>query len=498
MSLDELKQKWFIDTAVSDAFPPQERHPDSNLGDHSDGNLVKPLIDGANIMGHFDQRAQELLAVDDPSQCKYWLAGMGIEPVKLHGVESDSDDAISLILQLADAGVDVKFLASGQTDLGSESKKFAKKLIEHGGQGAIDLRIPKLSGQHQKFRLSFAPDGDWEAVVSSADFFTARWDTSDHAAKNRNRPKPIATHDMGLLVRGPAIRDIAFTFADRWNDLETSHLTEPPIEIPIDTPFLETEIAPAGNHSVQVLRSFPMLKEKGYSWSHKGEFTIWASYINAIKQAQKYVYIEDQYFYPLGDPPFIYKGNQREKETDFVYQLGEALKRGVDVVVLVPGRDGSLVKHYEMQHRRRATEYLHGISTSVPNAGRFVATTLQIGGKDPTIHAKVMLVDDEFASIGSANICQRSIAYISELQLGVVDAENELVHEMRLALWQEHLELEDSIALLDMWDAVGLMQETAVSGKGRLKSYPTKRYRFEFPYRFFMNRIVDPYLGPER
>ena len=498
MSIDDLKQKWFIDTAVSDAFPPQERHPGANLGNHSDGNWVAPLIDGAAIMGHFAKRAQQLLAAEDPSQCHYWLAGMGIEPVKLHGVESDSDDAISLILKLAEAGVRVKFLASGQTDLGPESKKFAKKLIAFGGQGAIDLRIPELSGHHQKFRFSVASDDDWEAVVSSADFFTARWDSSDHLAKNSNRPKKSATHDMGLLVRGPAVRDIAYTFADRWNDLESSYLTEPQIKTPIDTTFLETEIEPVGTHSIQVLRSFPMLAEKGYSWSHKGEFTIWASYINAIKKAEKYIYIEDQYLYPLGDPPFIYKGNQREKETDFVYQLGEALKRGVDVVVLVPGRDGSIVKHYEMQHRRRATQYLHEISTASPRAGRFVATTLKIGGKDPTIHSKVMLVDDQFALIGSANICQRSIAYISELQLGVVDAENELVRDLRLALWQEHLELDGTMPLLDMRDAVGLMQETAVSGQTRLKTYPVKRYRFEFPYRFFMNRIVDPYLGPER
>ena len=54
-SLDELKRKWFIDTADErpfdegpfgeGSFPPQARHPGSLLDDHSDGNLVTPLID---------------------------------------------------------------------------------------------------------------------------------------------------------------------------------------------------------------------------------------------------------------------------------------------------------------------------------------------------------------------------------------------------------------------------------------------------------------------
>ncbi|MCP4358410.1 MAG: hypothetical protein GY796_10380 [Chloroflexi bacterium] len=38
------------------------------------------------------------------------------------------------------------------------------------------------------------------------------------------------------------------------------------------------------------------------------------------------------------------------------------MKRGVDVVAVVPGRNDSLVKHYENQQRRRATEYLANIA----------------------------------------------------------------------------------------------------------------------------------------
>ena len=31
-------------------------------------------------------------------------------------------------------------------------------------------------------------------------------------------------------------------------------------------------------------RTYAIEQERGYSWSHQGEFTIWAAYLNAIKQ----------------------------------------------------------------------------------------------------------------------------------------------------------------------------------------------------------------------
>ena len=57
-SLQELKDKWFVDIADEEAFPPQARYPGSKIKPHTDGNLVEPLIDGANIMGDFYKRLE--------------------------------------------------------------------------------------------------------------------------------------------------------------------------------------------------------------------------------------------------------------------------------------------------------------------------------------------------------------------------------------------------------------------------------------------------------
>ena len=145
---------------------------------------------------------------------------------------------------------------------------------------------------------------------------------------------------------------------------------------------------------------------------------------------------------------------------------------------------------------RQSNEVAKEVGGITQGIGASVVTTKE--GKDITIHSKVMLVDDEFGLIGTANICQRSIAYITEIHLGIVDEKNELVRDLRLDLWQEHLELDSSESIVDPREAVGLFHEEAASANGRLVLYPTKRFKREIPYRWIMNRLIDPYAGPKR
>ena len=52
-ALSELKKKWFVDVNDQEAFPPQARHPGSNLMPFTDGNQVELLVEGATVMGDF-------------------------------------------------------------------------------------------------------------------------------------------------------------------------------------------------------------------------------------------------------------------------------------------------------------------------------------------------------------------------------------------------------------------------------------------------------------
>jgi phosphatidylserine/phosphatidylglycerophosphate/cardiolipin synthase-like enzyme len=303
-----------------------------------------------------------------------------------------------------------------------------------------------------------------------------------------------------VRVQGPAVHDIALTFAERWNDPANWRRTSPEINSTIPTGFLNESIPPAGPHSVQVLRTYGVENRRGYGWARQGEFTIWAAYLNAIKRASRYIYIEDQYFYAFHNPPAFEAAEGRLRDSNLVYQLGEAIRRGVEVVVLAPSRKGNRnpTNIYQLHARRRAADYLRGLSESSAEAGRLLVCYLAAGEVDPVIHAKVMIVDDELALVGSANVCQRSMTYDTEVHVGIVDAENQFARDLRLALWQEHLDLDSPDSLLKPGEGLEAFSAHAASERGRLRLLDTDPGRRPLFHSLVMNRVMDPYRGPPR
>jgi phosphatidylserine/phosphatidylglycerophosphate/cardiolipin synthase-like enzyme len=205
--------------------------------------------------------------------------------------------------------------------------------------------------------------------------------------------------------------------------------------------------------------------------------------------------MEDQYFYSFEDPPMYGRPSNPLYRHDIVVQLGEAIKRGVDVIVVAPSRKGDWRKHYELQQRGRAFNYMRECAQE-PGAGRVITCFLRKGDKDPIIHSKLMLVDDEFALVGSANIGLRSMTHDSEVSFGAVDAEDKLVRQLRIDIWAKHMECADPALLEDIDEAIDAFEQNAVAERGRLRMSPPQLVRFGFPYRFIMNTFIDPYGGP--
>jgi len=177
-----------------------------------------------------------------------------------------------------------------------------------------------------------------------------------------------------MRVEGPVVTQMQFAFMDNWVKSRGELLTG------LDYfPTLE----PVGPHVTQVIKSSPS----------EGSSTVKLLYIISVVSATKSIYVSNAYFLP---------------DKDTLRALEGAVRRGVDVRVIVPGEDTDVPVvrqasrwHYELLLRRgiRIFEY------------------------QPTMmHAKTMVVDGLWTTIGSSNFDDRSFRLNDEVNVNVYDA----------------------------------------------------------------------------
>lgn len=168
--------------------------------------------------------------------------------------------------------------------------------------------------------------------------------------------------------------------------------------------------------------------------------------------ARHAIYIEDQ---AIGSPVVVSR-------------LEAALKRGVDVTFLVPG-----VPHPDMAAARKTASsgpffdqiarlgnhenfLLAGIAGNCPDGGYY----------DIYVHAKIALIDDVWAAIGSANIANRSFYRDTELNASFWHPET--VRTLRVQLMAEHLG--EDTERLDTRDAMRRYRDAARGNADRRRA----------------------------
>ena len=230
-----------------------------------------------------------------------------------------------------------------------------------------------------------------------------RYDTSDHPC----RPG-IGWHDVATRVRGPAVRDVAEHFAFRWREVcgETLDRGDAPPR--------------AGGHALQVIHTVP---EKIYESAPRGDFRILESYRRALRSAQRFVYLESQFLWSTQIVDIL------------VEKLRDPPSEEFRVVVLLPAKPNN---------GRDATRGQLGVLAQADDGKhRFLAATVSSRTGALTgplyVHAKVGIVDDEWLTVGSANLNDHSLFNDTEMNLACCDPD--LARATRLRLWSEHLEL---------------------------------------------------------
>ncbi len=528
-SLDQLRTKWFLNfDSPQVSFPNAARHMGTNVMPWTDGNMVTPLIDGQEYMEVWHDIIKDLV---DEGNAHVFHSAWKLNRVRTLGESFADSDALKVLIdpELLRTNVQIFPLICSNTVNFHAGNGLTTILLNLNGveNACLDSRYPTVVGSnHPKFAAFIKQNPpDSTVILGSIDIAKERWDRRAHLPSDPERPKE-PTHDAGVLVQGPAVSDLAWSFIERWNDssrerglsridptnplLPINPIVDPPPEIHDVLPSSPDDftLAQPGPHSIQVLHTYgkikPGQKKISYSWANDGEFSAWASYLNAIQISSSYIYIEDQYFFPFSYPPMIdeaYNGTAAQ-ESDIVFQLGKAIERGVRVAVIVPLKSEDPVVAVNQEYQRRlATHYLRQIANGAP--GDFVVAFLTNGDTDDTaiyVHAKLMICDDEFVSIGSINISQRSITHDSELQIGIVDADNEFARDFRLSLWQEHAGQSFSDDPEEAFnDLKNLIEMGPASSNNKLREYPSddpgpapKKQATR------INKLIDPYRGPDR
>ncbi|HWK43245.1 MAG TPA: phospholipase D-like domain-containing protein [Stellaceae bacterium] len=163
-----------------------------------------------------------------------------------------------------------------------------------------------------------------------------------------------------------------------------------------------------------------------------GERSILAQYLLAIGRARRSIYIE----------------NQALEVPEIVTGLDEALERGVDVAVLVPAVPQERVRTARRKPENRA---FYDALAALRRHERFILAGLAgpgaEGGRHRVyVHAKIMLVDDAWATIGSCNLHAGSLFSQTEMNVSFWDPPT--VRALRCELFAEHLG-QDTAALDD-------------------------------------------------
>jgi cardiolipin synthase len=216
---------------------------------------------------------------------------------------------------------------------------------------------------HRTHRKLLIVDGSvgFSGGVGIADTWLGDADSRDH------------WRETVVRVEGPVVTQMQFAFMDNWVKSRGELLTG------LDYfPQLE----PRGTCTTQVLKSSPS----------EGSSTVKLLYIISIVSAQRSIYINNAYFIP--DP-------------DTLRALEGAIRRGVDVRVIVPG------EFTDVPIVRQASRFYY---THLLRRG------IRVFEYQPTMmHAKTMVVDGAWSTIGSSNFDDRSFRLNDEVNVNIYD-----------------------------------------------------------------------------
>lgn len=504
MALSDLEKKYFAADNYFEATPMTANPPIFRANTH-----VNDLMEGSNYFSAIHNTISATSRGD-----AVYIVGWRFNPAinlltgKEDGIAAPTSIGNLLATKCA-AGVDVRLVLNGTLILywvklpwfeSLGNCRVLRGLLPSGetvpplaGRVLFDWSGANQTGsQHQK-AVVVVCSTKITAFVGGMDMQPNFWDTEGH----RKLPIPIGDgggywgwHDIGVQLEGEAAKRVLHNFRNRWHEASTlpektykMRITDPQ-ESPKPfnpQPIMATPLALAldpnapvvSDQSVQILRSRFKYKipnrvgSGGVPWAglpddpaKGGFFEIYATMKKAISAAIKYIYIEDQFLKDmahLDDIPLF--SLQYSLYPELLSTLRHPNNGELRLIFCGSGRKdpedpGPVLRNTTI------TNSIKYIINGLPDSRK---SNVQVWRRDrKTVHSKLMIIDDEFVSIGSANFQSRSMAGIdNEIHTAIVAEPNDFVKNLRMKLWGHHFHLDlnnidTKNGLIDLDIALGL------------------------------------------
>ena len=347
------------------------------------------------------------------------------------------------------------------------NRTLGEELQERGAEALLDMRVRTGGSHHQKMVVIRHRDDPTRdvAYVGGIDLCHSRRDTAEHLgdpqtyAMAEEYGETPPWHDVMAAISGPAVHDVETVFRERWED--PTALTRHPVYWTQDK-LLRLDMTPDplpeqwppppspddATHTVQLLRTYPNLRHgRDYPFARGGERSVARGYSKALLRARDLVYLEDQYVWGHEIGEVFTETLRRHQDL-----------RVVAVVPLFTDQSGFMARVPQKLGRARAMKEMLDAAP-----GRVAVYGIENHQSTPVyVHAKVCVIDDTWASIGSDNLNRRSWTHDSELSCAVVDTSaadhSPYARRLRLTLAAEHLDR----------DLRGRRRRVPARGDGRL------------------------------
>ncbi len=371
-----------------------------------------------------------------------------------------------------------------------QNRDLSEDVNDDGGEVLLDQRVRPMGSHHQKFVVIRHGGASQEqadrsrvddvAFVGGIDLGHSRRDDAEHGGDPQTQPfsrrygDSPAWHDVQVRLRGPVVREVEDVFRERWED--PAQLTRLPWQVvpdllrrldrdASDLPEARPDPPAAGTCAVQLLRTYPN-RHPGYPFAPDGERSAARGYAKVMRRARRLVYLEDQYLW----------------STDVARVFADALSRepGLHLVAVVP-------RWPDQDGRFRLPPVHLGHAQALNMVRQAGGERVQVvdlenrSGAAVYVHAKVSVVDDVWASVGSDNFNRRSWTHDSELTAAVVDTARDdrapvdpgglgdgarrFARDLRLELMREHLDraVGEDGDLLDPESAVAALRASVTA-----------------------------------